>query len=307
MLAACLFAGLFVLAGFYAGVENVWAQVKELDASLILGLLGLSLLNYVLRGWRWHFFAQQLKVVVPLARLALYYTTGFALVTTPGKVGTAIRLWFLKKNHNVPYSRSTPLMVMDQLTDFMALFMMAALGVVAFGGHLFGWACVGGVLAAVILFAWQPGLMIWVLNRLNIWTAQKFNGLITLVTEALTHLKTLFVPSLLMGTTFLSVIGWGAEGVAFYWLLETLGHPVTWQSAFFVFAFATLVGGLSMLPGGLGGTEVTMVALLLALDIPTDVAVVATGVIRLTTLWFAVALGFMALPIGFKSTTSRKS
>jgi hypothetical protein len=51
-----------------------------------------------------------------------------------------------------------------------------------------------------------------------------------------------------------------------------------------------------MLPGGLGGTELTMIALLGLAGIDGGTAVAATAVIRITTLWFACILGFLALP-----------
>ena len=55
-----------------------------------------------------------------------------------------------------------------------------------------------------------------------------------------------------------------------------------------------------MLPGGLGGVEATMMALLLALGTSPDIGLAATAVIRLTTLWFAVGLGFIALPFALR-------
>ena len=54
-----------------------------------------------------------------------------------------------------------------------------------------------------------------------------------------------------------------------------------------------LGGGRSALSGI--GTEAVMVGLLLANGIPQGDAIAATLVIRLATLWFAVAIGALAL------------
>jgi len=56
-----------------------------------------------------------------------------------------------------------------------------------------------------------------------------------------------------------------------------------------------LVGALSFLPGGLGGAEATMVALLILNHVDQPQSVAATILIRLATLWFAVVLGVIAL------------
>jgi uncharacterized protein (TIRG00374 family) len=104
-----------------------------------------------------------------------------------------------------------------------------------------------------------------------------------------------------------SVLGWLAEGAALYLLLHHLGAPVSLPQAVFVFAFGMIVGAISMLPGGLGSTELSMVGLLVALGVDTDVALVATAIVRLTTFWFAVAIGALLLPLATRSARAGRS
>jgi uncharacterized protein (TIRG00374 family) len=79
-----------------------------------------------------------------------------------------------------------------------------------------------------------------------------------------------------------------------------LGHPLPWVPAIGIFAFATLAGALSFMPGGLGGTEVTMIVFLRLFAIPLPIAISATLLIQVVTLWFAVLLGIAALSIRAK-------
>jgi len=102
------------------------------------------------------------------------------------------------------------------------------------------------------------------------------------------------LPMLLYGIA-LGLVAWGAEGMAFYYIMHVLGSDLSIPTALFIYAFSMLVGALSFLPGGLGGAEATMVALLMLNNIPQPQAVAATVLIRLATLWFAVALGVFAL------------
>ena len=67
-----------------------------------------------------------------------------------------------------------------------------------------------------------------------------------------------------------------------------------------VYALAMLAGALSFLPGGLGGAEAVMVAALTLKGVDQPSAVAATIIIRLATLWFAVALGLLATMLGKK-------
>jgi len=62
----------------------------------------------------------------------------------------------------------------------------------------------------------------------------------------------------------------------------------------------TIAGALSFLPGGLGVQEGGMVALLVqtAQGVGGATAAAATFITRLCTLWFAVAVGLVALSLG---------
>jgi uncharacterized protein (TIRG00374 family) len=91
------------------------------------------------------------------------------------------------------------------------------------------------------------------------------------------------------------VLAWGAESMAFCLMLSWLGVDVPLTYGIFVYAVAMLAGALSFMPGGLGGTEGVMVLLLLWKGVAPAEAVAATVMIRMTTLWFAVVLGVVAL------------
>jgi glycosyltransferase 2 family protein len=65
-----------------------------------------------------------------------------------------------------------------------------------------------------------------------------------------------------------------------------------------VFSVGSLAGALSFLPGGLGVAEASMTGLIRALgDVTKASAAAATVLIRLATLWFAVALGLVGLAV----------
>ena len=93
----------------------------------------------------------------------------------------------------------------------------------------------------------------------------------------------------------MSVVAWGAEAIAFYWVLDWLGAEITLSFAIFVYALSMLVGALSFLPGGLGSAEAVMISLLVLKGMSTPDAIAATVFIRLATLWFAVLIGLVAL------------
>ncbi len=109
-------------------------------------------------------------------------------------------------------------------------------------------------------------------------------------------------PPLLATTLALGTVGWLAEGVALWLLLDWLGAGLPLATAIAIFVFATLAGGLTGAPGGVGGAEAAMLGLLALQGVPLEVAVPATAVIRVTTLWFAILLGLAAFPMAERAS-----
>jgi uncharacterized protein (TIRG00374 family) len=105
----------------------------------------------------------------------------------------------------------------------------------------------------------------------------------------------LFQPVPLAVGVGLGSIGWLMECGALFVCANVIGEGITIEQAIFIFTFANLVGALSMLPGGIGGTEVSMAALLIACGLSFEQASAVTLVIRVGTLWFGIACGYVAL------------
>jgi uncharacterized protein (TIRG00374 family) len=61
--------------------------------------------------------------------------------------------------------------------------------------------------------------------------------------------------------------------------------------ATFMYSFSTIVGAVSMLPGGLGSTETSLTGLAQLVHVGKSVAVASTFIIRAATLWYAVLVG----------------
>jgi uncharacterized protein (TIRG00374 family) len=90
-------------------------------------------------------------------------------------------------------------------------------------------------------------------------------------------------------------LAWFVIGLSFWVVLEGLGSRVTIPAAVSIFSASTLVGSITMLPGGLVSTEASMLALLQQIGLAGAIASASILIIRICTLWFAVIIGFGAL------------
>ena len=304
--AIALFAAGSFIAAIAVGGAEVKAAIGRIEAPTVLLLLLLSLVNYGCRALRWHRFARHLGISIPLRRTLLYYIAGFALTTTPGKLGEALRLWLIERCHGYRYDRAMPLFLADRVFDMIAVLLLALVGAASFPSQrLLTFAA----FAAVVILAIALARPAWILPAIG-WgyaaSGRRLPRLFAGMRRAIRGNARLFGGLVLADGLLLSLLGWSAECAAFALLLEAMGHPVGFAAAAFVFAFAASVGAASMAPGGLGGTEATMVALLSVLGIELSSALAATLVIRATTLWFGVALGFIALPLALRLARARQ-
>lgn len=93
----------------------------------------------------------------------------------------------------------------------------------------------------------------------------------------------------------LAFIAYGAQGLVFGHYAQTLWPSVELLDALYIFVLASLVGAASMIPGGLGATEATMIAMLVARGVAPLEATAAAVAIRTVTLWFGILLGILNL------------
>jgi uncharacterized membrane protein YbhN (UPF0104 family) len=93
----------------------------------------------------------------------------------------------------------------------------------------------------------------------------------------------------------IAIVAWACEALAFHLILSGFGFTVPAATAFSVYGVSTLVGALSLLPGGVGGVEAAMLVLLNALGVAAAAAVAPVVLVRFSTLWLVSLLGFAFL------------
>jgi uncharacterized membrane protein YbhN (UPF0104 family) len=257
-----------------------------------LTLLGLSLVNYILRFLRWQGYLAVLGARVPLLRHLGIYAAGFAFTVTPGKAGEAVRSVYLR-GAGVPWSRGLAALAVERVLDLTAVVMLAALAIRVFAEYAAP-AVAAVLLVAVLLYTiTRPELIHWLLRILP--ASGRISGLVKGSLTILDDARTLLAPGRLFPGLLLGVLAWGAEAWGLYLLLQWLGIGIELPVAMGIYALGILAGAISFLPGGLGGAEAAMVALLLANGVVLGTAVLATVICRAVTLWFAVVLGIVAM------------
>ena len=257
-------------------------------------ILSCSVVNYFLRFLRWQYYINKLGYSLPMGIHITYYMAGFALTATPAKAGETIRSLYLK-SHGIKYSHSLAACFTERLLDVVVITIFAMFSLLVFEDYT------RYVLITVIVFVLVlPGLR-----------TRRFIHILTSCTQKLhqVFLKRLFSSTAslldaaynLLGIRVLyiglsvGIVAWAIQGVAFYYVLSVLGYDISLYMAIAIYAISLLIGALSFVPGGIGTTELVMGLLLHTLGADVTIAVSAPLISRLSTLWFAVVLGILAM------------
>lgn len=283
--------GGFLLAGDLDALADAYLRVGPGGLAAVAAL---ALSGYLLRFVRWQGYLNALGHSVPPLTSLRYYIAGFALITTPGKAGEAIRSVYLHR-HGVEYDHSLGALLVERVADLVALALLAAAVCLEFPEYRWAMLLISGlVMVAIGLVSYSPArdFMRRALAAVPLGCTQ---ALAKHLANSLAASARLLRPRSLSNSVALGLLAWGIEGIGFFLIVQTLGITESIWLAVGIYAAAVLIGAISFLPGGLGGTEAVMGGLLLALGASPGDAVVATVLCRLGTLWFAVALGVVAL------------
>ncbi len=291
---AVFVAGLVSLAAA-TGWSETLASLARISPAGVLLLLILSLTNYLCRALRWRLYTRALTMPTHFGRDVLHYLAGLAMTVTPGRIGELIRMRWLKRETGLGLHRTAPLILMDRAGDLAATAVLLAGALALAGAGIEGGLTVAALSLAAAFALTRPSVL-----RLAAEAGWRLTGrarrTFARLRSAASALAPFSRPPVFLAALLLGMAGWFAEGYSFYLLLGWMDAPLGLWTAVAIFLFATLAGGATGLPGGLGGAEAVMVALLSLRGVPLEVAVPATAVIRLTTLWFAIAIGMVLFP-----------
>lgn len=296
LLAIILFSALgYVLFVFWAGRGDVANAVANVGYLTIALALLLSLVNYILRFIRWQYYLKTLKCFVPTWESLKIYLSGFALTPTPAKAGEILRSIYLR-GYNVSYHTSLGAFFSERLSDLISILFLSGIGLWEYPEARFVCIMTAFIILSALIFIQQKALMIrfqrWIFRNFNTrWSQSTY-----FMVKTIFAFKNCFNLKRMCIGTVLGIFAWGSEGLAFHYILNKMDVNLPLSISIFIYGFSLLIGAVTFLPGGLGSTEFTMLQLLYIYGVSSADAVVAILLIRMTTLWFSVLLGFATLP-----------
>ena len=151
IISVVLAVGAYAALALWSDAAKFAQAARSLGMSVGISILALSALNYALRSLRWRFFLARLGHELPWRSCAVNYVSGFALTTTPGKAGEAIRSMLLKRRFGIAVTDSLAAFFAERFSDVLALALLCALALafLPYGAYV-----AAGVVVLVALALW---------------------------------------------------------------------------------------------------------------------------------------------------------
>jgi uncharacterized protein (TIRG00374 family) len=294
-----LLFGLVVLTvlALVGDAPHVIDALRRFPPAYLPAILALTLWNYGLRFGKWHLYLRRLGIAARFSDSLGIFLCGLSMAMTPGKAGELLKSVLLRRKVGTPIAVSAPVVLAERLTDGLAMLGLAATGLILYHQAVVPMLILLALFLAVVVASQLPAIR----HRLLPWLqghprlARRAESVAHLYTSA----RALLAPPMLLAAVSIGLLSWSGECVAFYLVLVGLGFhggATLLVQAAFVLAVSTLVGSATLLPGGLGSAEGSSTTLLVAITHATlSLAVAATLLIRLCTLWFGVSVGLLSL------------
>lgn len=275
--------------------QKILAGINQVGISGILFLCSISLSNYFLRYIRWYWMLRHLGEKPAFGDGLVCYWAGFALSTTPGKAGETIRCLYFNIRHGVSNTHSFAAFLLDKLTDLMPALLISSAALFYFP-HLrwIGWSALLVVIVIVIvLVIYKPILFLAVSARMEKMSPHALRIFFGSAPGFFEKSASLLQMKIFLPAAALGLVSWSAEAYGFSWLATLLGAQADATVLMGIFALAMIAGIVT--PGGLGGTEVVMASLLIAVGLDASAAFVVSLICRIATLWLSIIVGLLSM------------
>jgi uncharacterized membrane protein YbhN (UPF0104 family) len=288
----------------YADLQGVAHLIAGADRPLLFLLVVLAVLDHGIRFARWHLLMQRAaRERLSIGRGLAAYLAGGTMIFTPARIGEVSKSTYARKLLNVPVAGTVPILVAERIADVCVMAALASIGLLLVGRLSGNWpplvagpVLALGVVAGLFILKRSPGRA-WV--RLPWHRSMRWSWLPQTTPAVGDSARVLLAPSSLAINTGLGLVAWTVEVAIYALAIRAIGAAVTpplFVAALAVFPLASLIGALSLVPGGLGATEGSLAALGAGLAGIAIEASLAVGLVaRAAILLVVIATGLPAV------------
>lgn len=286
----------YAALAFLTDAPRVAATLRSFPLTVFGVFIALSTLSFWIRGLRWGALMRLIGHPVSHKDAVYLQLTGQTMALTPGRVGEMLKPWLARNIAEMPMTRGLALVFSERLADLIGVGVLALGGLSVIGGNT--WILLAGLGAILIgtgiaSSQWFHDIALRFIGRQEF--SRRHHGSAVAIASTI---KRSLTWSTMLWSVAVSAVAWGLEGVGLWLCLDALGfNGLSVLAAVSVYAISMIAGAFTFLPGGIGLTEASITGILIASGMDPSSASATTLITRVATLWWGVAIGWIALAI----------
>ena len=284
-----LAVAVYLVMCIYADFDKLIQAFESFQWIYLILLIVLTTLGYFIRYLKWNYFLNSVGVHLKTKDNLFVFLSGLSMIITPAKMGEIWKGWLIKEINNEKLSKTVPVVIIDRVTDLLALILLSLTGIFYYEK--------GSYILIIILLVFAAFFLVikskFISNKLIFFMEKRAGKYSSDVKHMHQTFEETMAPKTLMVTTILAVFAWFCECLGLYMVVLGFSQYLTLTVTTFVFSFSSLVGAVSMIPGGLGIAEATISGLLQFFGLTSTVSVGVALIVRLGTLWYGVIVGLI--------------
>lgn len=271
----------------YSDTTELYESFTHAKLHYILIGIALFSLGAFIRSFRWILMLRHMKIKIPLKQNIIIYFTGYTFSLTPGKLGEGIRSKYLKDDHNIPVEKSFPTVFSERYYDVIGVISIVFImtGFVEQNPIVY----ISLVLLVFFYFAAKKNNATKILSPLK--KIKKLSNFTKKVLISMDTLEVLLKPKIFLKSSIITIIAWGIEALAVFFVFLSFDINIGVEKASSLYVITSFIGAASFLPGGVGGTEGSMLGLLLLDGFSYNEILGPVLVTRFLALWYMIMIG----------------
>jgi uncharacterized protein (TIRG00374 family) len=279
-------------------------SLSDINLWWIIGAALLFFVSVVIIAWRWQFLLQTVKHI-PLPELTQIVMIGYMGNNVyPLRAGEALRIYLLKRNHDMPVTSAVTTVVVERVFDgiVMLSFLLAGLLLVDIQSEQIELlaqvaALVFGI-AVVVFFvlAAFPTMLNALVQRIAAFFPDALaNIILKLHRDVLAGLSSLRSPWHLFGAISTSYATWAVQVFIYWMVMWAFGLDLPVGVALLVVGAVNLASLIPSSPGQIGVYEFFASTVMVASGVDADTALAYAIVVHIVIWLPATLLGFLYL------------
>lgn len=297
---------IFLILVFYIGFiaysdfSDFSSNIGQFRFEFLPIILLLSFTAFLIMGVRQRILLKRLGVEIGFKENLLLYFSGLSMTVTPGGAGEAIKSYYLKKKHRYSATKTLPLVLVERFLDLVAVISIIAFTLIflQINEVIIAEAIILPLIITAYVLVRTKKLFKKSINIFKrIHRLEKF---LNNISESYDGIYEMLDPKTTIKTWIVGIVAQIFYALSIYTVFLAFGQDFGFIFTTEIVYSSILFGAISLLPAGVGLTEISAVNFLTEKGMEISLATSITIMLRLATIWFATIMGFITIKLFLK-------